>query len=247
MIDLRLPNMTGVSEREKLARIQTCLFQWAEQLNLTINSLDSVATPSVERYVSKNALLREESKNEVDATATFNAIKGLIIKSADIIGAYSQELERKYNGIYVAQSDFGTYMEQTEFIIEETPTGIKDIYNSVKEVIDKASENTLFRRSTEAYIRTGKLDEDKDGYDIIGIEVGQTNLNDENKEVFNKFARFTADRLSFYDQNDTEVAYISNYKLYISNVEITSSFKTGGYVDIVTEGGGVITKWVGRS
>jgi hypothetical protein len=65
------------------------------------------------------------------------------------------------------------------------------------------------------------------------------------EEVFNKFARFTADRLSFYDQNDNEVAYVSDYKLYIRNVQITSSYQIGGYVDTVTADGGVVTKWVG--
>jgi hypothetical protein len=242
--------MTGTSEREQLSQLKACLFQWAEQLNLTLNSLDSGVTSSVERYVSKNALLREESKGKVDATATFNAIKGLIIKSADIVEAYYQEIDRQLQGIYVAQSDFGTYMEETEFTIEETPTSIKNIFNSVKIVTDEASENTLFRRSTEGHIKTGKLGEDQNGYDIIGIEIGQTNLDDNNKEVFNKFARFTADMLSFYDPkgSTTEpVAYISGNKLYIPNAEITVSLQIGGYVDFVTAGGGVITKWVGRS
>ena len=41
--------------------------------------------------------------------------------------------------------------------------------------------------------------------------------------VFSKFARFSADRLSFYDRNNTEVAYISDYTLYITNAEITGN------------------------
>jgi hypothetical protein len=64
-------------------------------------------------------------------------------------------------------------------------------------------------------------------------------------EVFNKYARFSSDRLSFYDENDSEVAYISDYKLYIRNVEITSNFKIGGFIDTVLSDGGIVTKWVG--
>ena len=66
------------------------------------------------------------------------------------------------------------------------------------------------------------------------------------EEVFNKYARFTSGRLSFYDKNDTEVAYISDYKLHISNVEITYSYKIGGLVDTVMLTGDVVEKWVGR-
>ena len=53
-----------------------------------------------------------------------------------------------------------------------------------------------------------------------------------------------ADRLSFYDQNGSEVAYISDYKLYISNAEITGALKLGGFT-IDTERGFTL-RWVGR-
>ena len=54
-------------------------------------------------------------------------------------------------------------------------------------------------------------------------------------------------RSSFYDNNAVEVAYISDYRLYISDVEITSNYKIGGYIDTVMADGRVVTKWVGRS
>ena len=323
MIDLRLPNMTGVSEREQLSQLKACLFQWAEQLNLTLNSLDSGVTSSVERYVSKNALLREESKGKVDATATFNAIKGLIIKSADIVTAYYEEIEKKLSSIYVAESDFGTYKQSIEQSMKATSDSITQGFTDVQEITtdldikiggvadnvgtinddlngvkgnvdnlagnlgtvseevgkvdDKISSakdeiskdieavdgkinnldalvelNTDYRLLTQAYIKSGMLYTDPNtGRDVYGIEIGQTDdveVDGATTQVFNKFARFTADMLSFYDPkgSTTEpVAYISGNKLYIPNAEITVSLQIGGYVDIVTAGGGVITKWVG--
>ena len=95
-----------------------------------------------------------------------------------------------------------------------------------------------------AQIRSGLLYYDDDAIPVYGLEIGQKNTID-GEEVFNKFARFTADRLSFYDQNDTEVAYVSDYKLYIRNVEITSSYKIGGFKDTVMANGDVVTRWVG--
>ena len=64
-------------------------------------------------------------------------------------------------------------------------------------------------------------------------------------EVFDKFARFTSDRLSFYDQNDNEVAYISDRKLYITHVEVKGTFSIGGFIDTVLSDGSIVTKWVG--
>jgi hypothetical protein len=84
------------------------------------------------------------------------------------------------------------------------------------------------------------------GTPVYGLEVGQRVVSNGVK-TFNKYARFTANKLSFYDQNDNEVAYISDYKLYISSVEITGSFKQGGFVDKTLEDKSVVTKWIGGS
>ena len=63
--------------------------------------------------------------------------------------------------------------------------------------------------------------------------------------MFNKFARFTADKLSFYDQNGNEVAYISDRKLYITHVEVTGSFLMGGFSDTTEADGSIVTRWIG--
>ena len=90
----------------------------------------------------------------------------------------------------------------------------------------------------------GRNCEDENGLPVIGLEIGQKTTVD-GVEVFNKFARFTSNRLSFYDQNGVEVAYVSDYKLYIGNVEIKGSFQEGGYKDFINSNGGIVTKWVG--
>ena len=67
------------------------------------------------------------------------------------------------------------------------------------------------------------------------MEVGQTTeVNGE--ELFNKFARFTSSRLSFYDANGSEVAYISDYKLYITNAQILGNLYLGSYILDTTNG-----------
>ena len=63
--------------------------------------------------------------------------------------------------------------------------------------------------------------------------------------MFNKYARFTSEKLSFYDSNNIEVAYISDKKLYVKIAHITVSFQIGGLIDLVMNTGDVVTKWVG--
>ena len=71
-----------------------------------------------------------------------------------------------------------------------------------------------------ASIRTGLLYEQEDG-PVYGVEIGQQER--ENGVVrFRKFARLTADRLSFYDRNDTEVAYVSDSALHVTSAEAAS-------------------------
>ena len=98
----------------------------------------------------------------------------------------------------------------------------------------------------DSHIHFGYLYDDDDGIPVYGIEIGQTNFVN-GDEVFEKYTRFTADRVSFYDQNNNEVAYISDYKLYIANVEIIDTLKMGGFVDTVQPNGDIVTRWVGRS
>ena len=96
--------------------------------------------------------------------------------------------------------------------------------------------------AVNANIRTGLLYYDN-GTPVYGVEVGQrTQLN--GTEVFNKYARFISNRLSFYDQGGNEVSYISDYKLYITNAVVTGNLQVGGYM--LDTGKGLGFKWIGR-
>ena len=419
MINLQYPHIKGANERERLQYIERYLYQFVEQLQFALDTIEGsggtsspVASQMPVRVIQSSPVAMMSLDGGLsDNQATFQAIKPLIIKSADIINAYYQEINRRLESIYVAQSDFGTFAEQTSQEIRETSTYTTQKFENVQVVISNLDTNIVSVRgdlqavgeevsytqrdikainenidAIDSYVaeiggsvydldeeiktvgetvgaidsevknvKTGvqaveqkaqtiegnvqtiatdvetldtsiadvdksvqavdknlwdldnKVKDAKEGIDsslgklsgdlgnlnsgvkdlkedvegdledikgllddvahtlvevnaniksgllyydeneipVYGLEIGQRNSIN-GVEVFNKFARFTSDRLSFYDQNDTEVAYVSDYKLYIRNVEITSSYKIGGYIDTVTADGGVITKWVGR-
>lgn len=334
MVELRLPNING-TDREQLIQMRSYLYQLIPQLQWALNNVSTASHSQGEKVVQKaTQVMVPSSQAPFDAEVAFEAMKSLIIKSAEIVEAYYDEINSRLEGLYVARSDFGDFIEKTEqdikatstyveqkfgdvqviiseeidglnysfnsaidatdsriteevnnlnntynsaideintsvsaidgatsninakvdattgevenlkAVTDETTDKVKDLDSAVASAADDIRDLKVAILEANAYIRSGLLYYGDNSFPVYGLEIGQRNtVNGE--EVFNKYARFTSDRLSFYDQNDSEVAYISDYKLYIRNVEITDSFKIGGYKDIVKADGGVITKWVG--
>lgn len=258
MIDIRQPNITAATEREQLLQMRSYLYQLSQQLNWAFSTISSGngGGSTVQQQVRTTPVNKAQ-----EAQANFAEIKALIIKSADIVNAYSDIIQQKLEGQYVAASDFGVYREQTEQTITETSQAVMQNFNNIQ-TIQAAQENTelsvqnlsgdvqtlmvrvdaLQEREANAWIKTGLLEEKEDGTPVYGLEIGQINtVNGE--EVFNKFARFTADRLSFYNENDTEAAYISDYTMYITDVVIQGKIEAGGYRVLTNRGWA--WKWIG--
>lgn len=235
--DINVPKITAQSDAGKIEQIRSYLFQLADQLKWALNSIESGGTKALQKGSTTNAV----AVTGEEAQATFSSIKALIIKSADIVEAYSEEINKKFSGEYVAKSDFGTYTEQTNQSITTNSTNIESMYSSIQEIITDIENLEHSLIEVDAHIRSGLLYYDEDEVPIYGLEIGQKNTID-GKVVFNKYARFTSDRLSFYDKNDTEVAYISDYKLFITNAQITGTLTLGRYE--LDTSNGLAFKWV---
>jgi hypothetical protein len=447
-IEIRLPNITGVSEKEQLLQLKSYLYQLSEQLQWAFDNINTTGG-SGNGYVVNQAPIIPSVSSGGNAQATFSEIKSLIIKSAEIVDAYYEEINKRLEGLYVAQSDFGIFAEKTSQDIEATSTAITQTFENTQIIIretkdeiegeltvmgqdlsyaqqdvivlkgnvedinsnlssveanigeldtalqntkvevngnidsakselsgtiesakgelnsnidnavsnanaytdaaesaakgytDEAASNldgkigetaseldgkivdtngridetngaledlgsglddtnsridgvdkdlqdsktnitTEIQRVTDsvsavdklrlaaeealrgsiddlefdlaglkqivvgvtAYVKSGKLYETDAGIPVYGIEIGQE-VEANGTTVFNKFARFTSEKLSFYDANGNEVAYISDKKLYIGQAEITISFKMGKLIDLVQANGDVVTKWEG--
>lgn len=239
--DIRLPNINAETEAGQLMQIRSYLYQFAEQLKWALNTLD---TGSARASGSASTPTTGSASQDVPTPgSTFNSIKSLIIKSADIVNAYYEEINRRLEGEYVAQSEFGTYSEQTSQTISENSTAIAQVFTNIQQITSDLDEVKNALIDVNAYMKSGLLAYDDNGVPIYGLEVGQRNtVNGE--EVFNRYARFTASRLSFYDQNDMEVAYMSNYKFYIKNGEITETLKLGAF--LIDTRNGIRLKYMGR-
>lgn len=239
-IDIRLPNINAANEQGQLSQMRSYLYQLVEQLNWALNTVQdgavqTVVQPMTAQTASGTAAAEQEAQD------TFNSIKSLIIKSADIVNAYYETMRLRMDGEYVAESDFGVYRRTTAAELSATIDSVNQLYTdlqSVEETADGAYDSV---RAVTANIKTGLLYTNESGVPVYGLEVGQRNVEN-GVESFRKYARFTANRLSFYDQNDTEVAYISDYKLFITQAQITGSITLGRYAADMSDG--LAFKWV---
>lgn len=241
MINIRLPNITANTEQGQLLQVKSYLHQLVQELNFALSSIESgnsTVTAAANKQASGNAVTKSE------LLTSYNELRSLIIKSSETVMAYSEKAEEKYKSLYVAQSDFGKYTESASQTITKNSKKIESFYEDMQEIITDLDtlEHSLI--DVSANIKSGLLYYDESGVPVYGVEVGQRTSID-GVEVFDKFARFTSDRLSFYDQNDNEVAYISDRKLFINHAEIKNTFRMGGFMDIVQPDGSVVTKWVG--
>ena len=223
MMDIRLPNINGKTEAEQLAQIKSYLYQFAGQLQWALSTVQTSNTPAVTETSSGNA------EKKADPISNFNELKGLIIKSADIVNAYYQKIDNllKLSGEYMSQSDFGTFKEETLNQLTATNAQIQQTITDLQSIYDESGKIKA-ELLVNGHIYSGIIEYAKDGEAIVGIEIGQTTTSN-GVETFNRFARFTSDKLAFYDAGNpkTPVAYISNYRLVITDAVVLGGLQLG--------------------
>jgi hypothetical protein len=222
-----------------MRQIRSFLHQLTDQLNYALKDVES----SVERV--RTIVVEESGKSEEEkAASTFNSIKSLIIKSADIIESYTDEISYRLDGSFLAVSEFGNYQESTSAILEANSQNIDILFSNSQAVESKVESIDSAVRDVTAGVIVGNLYEGEDGIPMYGIELRQE-VKENGGVTYRKFARFTSEKLSFFDQNGEEVAYISGRKLHILTAEIDYSLSIGGFVMTVQSDGSVVKKWRG--
>lgn len=225
------------------------LFGMAQQLNIALHALDgSNLSPEITRAISSGVKAAGEA---AEAPKQYQTLRTMIIKTADTIRSEMDRLSVSLEGTYVAQSEFGSYVQELSSYIEANPEALTQYYKFASDLqadldaVDVAFET--YKTSTEGYIRTGIVYYEGD-IPVYGVAVGQnlTSTTVDGEEVIDRRdfrATFTAKKLSFW-QDETEVAYVSNNKLYIMEVEILNAMRLGNW-DISTSNG-LAMKWVGE-
>jgi hypothetical protein len=235
-INITLPKITAANPNKQMRQMQSYIYQLAEQLNWALGTLESSSGGNV------SPAIKMENGSEVsqkDAENTFNSIKALIIKSADIVKAYEETITSNFKGKYFADSDFGTYVKETSRSVVENSEKVIETFNRVEQITGKVNDIDDEVTKTEAYIKRGHL-----GYherlkkEVYGVAVGQTEGG-----VYRNYAWFIPEGLCLFNENGTEVAYVSQHKLYIQDAAFLGTVQFGGYRIDTTDG--VAFTWIG--
>ena len=219
-MNIPLPQQLSGSEREQLEGMKTYLYQLAQDLQFALGAVEKQIITVQDTAANAERTLRSVSESQTPK-AQFSGLKALIIKSADIVNAYYEEINRRLSGLYVAQSDFGTYRQETQQEITENAQGITRAFSDMQAIGDTLAQVQAAVTQVNAWIKTGKLGEDENSVPIYGVEIGQQTEED-GLVVFRKFARLLSDRLSFFDQNGMEVSFIGDETMHITRAEISS-------------------------
>lgn len=254
-MSIRYPNISqDASEKTQIMQIRAFLHQLVEQLNVETGSSGQLAGGDVVIHTGSGG--GSQTQDAVTtAKNTFNSIKGLIIKSADIVDAYCEVISKKLSGKYVATADFPdgltTFIENTTHSIVADSTCTKQEFTDLQVVTGALGD---WQKNTTAHIRSGLLYyEDADGTEltgteegtaVYGIEVGQTDKDTEGNAVFRKFARFTAAGVLFYNENGQPYVYMTNNQSRMWNVKVLGSLTRGKYVETIKADGSCVERWV---
>lgn len=219
-MSIPLPRQITGSGQEQLRQIQSYLFRLSQELELALGTVDKQLLTLRDTAAQTERAVRTVSESQ-NPKAQFSSLKALIIKSADIVNAYYEEISRKLSGEYVAQSDFGTFRQETRQSITENSQGITRAFSDLQTIENTLAELNGAVTQVNAWIKTGKLGEDENSVPVYGVEIGQQTEKD-GIVAFQKFARLLADRLSFFDRNGLEVSYIGEESMHITRAEVSA-------------------------
>lgn len=239
------PQLRG-DEKQQLTQLRSYLYQMQQQLNI---ALEQVTPEALAEQITAAQAAGAKLPDNTDATlsAAYNKLKSIIIKTADTVRTEMDTLEVELAGAYVAQGTMGSYYEELSSLVQADAAAVVQTYGFESQLTaasDAISNIETYNVNTEQYIKTGLLFYDG-AVPRYGVAVGEKITTVEvNGEVLLErqglCATFTSDRLSFW-QNEVEVAYISNNKLYINEAHILSRLFIGNWV--VDTSYGFAIKW----
>lgn len=240
------PVLSGAAETQ-LRQVYAYLFRLSEHLNLALGQLHTDSSNAAQ-VVGKQTEPSEAAK-------TYNALRALIVNTAEVVRSEMDTIESTLRGEYEAVSSaWGTFRENIDTVITERAHDVVREYHydaALEALQGQAASFDSYRLRTEGFIRQGFVEYDHRGLPILGIAIGQdltgntVTIDGKDYEQFDggqSCAFYTAEKVSFRI-NGQEVAYVSNRKLYIHDMEVKGSVVLNDWM--LTTHEGFALKWVG--
>ncbi len=246
-----MPASPAGSLRQQVMQQYAYLFQMAQQLNLALEQLEQAESGTVRAAGAASGGGAAGGTKLAAADRQYQKLRSMIVKTADQVRHTREELTARLQEEYVAVSDFGSHVASLSAYLEANPEAVTQYYSFFSDLkADVEAVDAAFRHykvDTEGYIRTGIVSYDG-AVPVYGVAVGQDlvcrEVDGEQVVEQNNFrAVFTATRLSFW-QDATEVAYVSNNRLYITNITVLGGIAIGDWSVEAAESG-LAFRWIG--
>ena len=246
-----MPASPAGSLRQQVMQQYAYLFQMAQQLNLALEQLEQAESGTVRAAGAASGGGAAGGTKLAAADRQYQKLRSMIVKTADQVRHTREELTARLQEEYVAVSDFGSYVASLSAYLEANPEAVTQYYSFFSDLkADVEAVDAAFRHykvDTEGYIRTGIVSYDG-AVPVYGVAVGQDlvcrEVDGQQVVEQNNFrAVFTATRLSFW-QDATEVAYVSNNRLYITNITVLGGIAIGDWSVEAAESG-LAFRWIG--
>ena len=234
------PALRGTSDQQ-LQQVYAFLFRLSENLNVALNEFGTA--DKAEKKTAADIVSGKGDTGSDKDDDGYDDLRALIIATADVIRSEMDVVETTMSSRYEAISgQWGIYKETIQTTITETAESIIASYD-----YDAKIEGVMeYIRNTSGYIKQGFIDYDAEGTPILGIAIGQDlQYVDEATGQLNAMqscAFYTSQKVSFRVDGQ-EVAYVSNSKLYIHNMEVTGAVTMRDW--LLQTNNGFVIKWVG--
>ena len=226
------PPVLQGDEKSQLVQLYRYLNAMSEKLNTAMNN---ITVEQMDQATQK--VIRTAGSDEI--TQQYNGLKGLIVKTAEIVRGEMDVISTSLQSQYNLMSDqFGEMQQTMTANITANAEGITQNYEYIEQLQEAGNNTSSYLNRFSQYIFTGLIDADNQRY---GIAIGEdiTSYDANNQPIINnskKMATFTMDRLSFW-KGETELAYFTDNVFHIANGEVTKTMKMGNHIwKVLTDG-----------
>lgn len=191
-------------------------------------------------YPYINPITKEVARSEARTTASISVLEGQIqteVTERTTQGAsLAQDISDNANALQNAINSTNATVSELSSSLTQTATEINATITSKETQLQTYADNAADTAADDLAATLATY--------IRYYQSGGTGVLELGDTASGYTARLNNQKLSFYD-GETEVAYISNNKLYINNGQITGDLQIGKYQWITDSTGRMSLKWVG--
>ena len=246
-----LPMAPAGSVQEQVTQQYAYLVQMAQQLNLALGQLEALGGGAGEASARRQANGRLGTAASETADGQYETLRSMILKTADQVQKTTAALTAKLEEICgelglrqlcgEAQRPAGGGTGGGDAVLQLFSLTCRPTWRRWTRPLRTISWTRRGISARVSCTTTGAAP-------VYGVAVGQDltckEVDGEKVVEQNNFrAVFTATRLSFW-QDATEVAYVSNNRLYITNITVLGGIDVGQWSMEAAEGG-LAFRWIG--